>query len=221
MFYYWAMDFYSVNSIFFGRLRKGFLKDYPRLEKLKSNPMKFRQMLLAASIFLTACSTPKYTYHFDHYDYNSGKKTEQSAQGMVVEESPLKLTDEVLEVSSNPQPQVSNSIGSSTAITKTAVKAATEKYNALSRSERKEFRKELKKQITRFAKKPIKKDDGVDSVKKTKVFDTLSALALVFGVAGIVLIMLANVSNAFWIIGAISLGVGAFLFIKWVANGNG
>ena len=68
------MDFCLVNSVFFGRLKKSFLKDYPRLEKLKSNAMKFHQVLLSASVFLTACSSPKYVYHFDHYDYNSGKK---------------------------------------------------------------------------------------------------------------------------------------------------
>ena len=57
-------------------------------------------------------------------------------------------------------------------------------------------------------------------VQATQKFDTLVTLAIVFGVAGIVMLMLA-VSNAFWVAGAICLVVGAFFFVKWVANGNG
>jgi hypothetical protein len=91
----------------------------------------------------------------------------------------------------------------------------------MSKTERKEFRKGLKNEIKSFAKKEVRKDDGVASVKATQAFDALVSLAIIFGGAGIVLIMLANISNVFWIVGAISLVIGAVFFVKWVANGNG
>jgi Flp pilus assembly protein TadB len=95
-----------------------------------------------------------------------------------------------------------------------------EKYKAMSKQERKTFRKTLKKELLSYSKKPAK-TEGVESIKATKAFDTLAALAIVFGGAGIVMIMLAGVSNVFWVLGAISLVIGAFLFVRWVANGNG
>ncbi len=219
MLYYWDMGFYSDNSVFFGRLKKGCLKDYHRLEKLKSNAMKFHQLVIIAAIFLAACSPKKYVYHFDKYDYNVGKKTESPSQGIEVAESPLSINSETLVVSAASQP-VLGSVKHEAA-TKLEVKTLTEKVNAMSKAERKEFRKELKKELKVLIKKDVKKTESVDSIKRTKVFDTLAALALAFGVGGIVLITLANISNAFWIVGAIALAIGAFLFVKWVANGNG
>jgi hypothetical protein len=219
MLYYWGMDSCSDNSVFFGRLKKGCLKGYHRLEKLKSNAMKFHQLLIVAAIFLTACSSPKYAYHFDHYDYSIGKKSEVAGNTNTDVTSPLQINDDALIASvetksipaTNPQKTVNGEI----------VQSLSEKVKGMSKTERKEFRKELKKELKNLVKKDVKKTDNVDSVKRTKVFDTLSALAIAFGVGGIVLITLANISNAFWIIGAISLAIGAFFFVKWVANGNG
>ncbi len=180
--------------------------------------MKFHQMLIAAAVFLTACSSPKYVYHFDQYDYNAGRKT-QTPVTLEAEESPVLLPDDALVATTKSQPVLKNE-------TKPMVLPApntsvTEKVKAMSKTERKAFKKELKKDLKSLLKKDTKKGDSVDSEKRSKVFDTLVALSLVFGVAGMVLITLANISNAFWIVGAISLAIGAFLFVKWVANGNG
>jgi hypothetical protein len=219
MFYYWGMDSCSDNSVFFGRLKKGCLKDYRRLEKLKSNAMKFYQMLIVAAIFSTACSSPKYVYHFDTYDYKVGKPTEEPLPAFADEHSPLSIKNEVLVVSAEPQPVLTSN--SQKVEANQTARSVSEKVHAMSKTERKEFKKELKKELKSLVKRDVKKGDNVDSVNRTKVFDTLVALSIVFGVAGIVLITLANISNAFWIIGAISLAVGAVLFVKWVANGNG
>lgn len=180
--------------------------------------MKFHQMLLGAAIFLTACSSPKYVYHFDHYDYNSGKKVEESIKEIKVEESPLLIDQETAVASSSHEHIVTDS-ENKTAST-SAISAVAKKYKTMSKSERKEFRKELKKEIKNY-KKEVRNGEGVASVGATKVFDTIVALAIVFGGAGIVLIMLAGISNVFWVLGAISLVIGAFFFVKWVANGNG
>ena len=219
MLYYWGMGFCSDNSVFFGRLKKGCLKDYHPLEKLKSKAMKFHQLVIIAAIFLAACSPQKYVYHFDKYDYNIGKKTESPGQSIEVAESPLSIDREALVVSAASRPVLASE--KREVAIKPEIKTLREKVNAMSKGERKEFRKELKKELKALIKKDVKKTEGVDSIKKTKVFDTLSALALAFGVGGIVLITLANISNAFWIVGGIALAIGAFLFVKWVANGNG
>jgi hypothetical protein len=216
MLYCWDMDSCLVNSVSFGSLRKSFLKGYPRLEKPKSNAMKFHQVLLSAFVFLTACSSPKYVYHFDHYDYNSGKKLQAQGEEFLIEENPLTLDEKTLAVSSAVEPVV---IAKKRAVT---VSEVAEKFKTMSKREKKEFRKELRKELLNYSKKAVlKKNDGVDGVEATQKFDTLVTLAIVFGGAGIVLITLANISNAFWIVGAISLVIGAFFFVKWVANGNG
>ena len=214
MLYCWGMDFCLVNSVSFGLLKKKFSKGYPCLEKPKSNVMKFHQVLLSAFVFLTACSSPKYVYHFDHYDYNSGKKVDAHLKEMPVEENPLALDEKTLVVSSTAEPIV-------IAEKKEAiVKEVAAKFKTMSKQEKKEFRKELRKELVNYSKKNVlKKNDGVDGVQATQKFDTLVALAIAFGVAGIVMLMLAG--NAFWVAGGVCLVIGAFFFVKWVNNGNG
>ena len=217
MLYCWDMDSCLVNSVFFGPLKKKFLKGYPRLEKPKSNVMKFHQVLLSAFVFLTACSSPKYVYHFDHYDYNSGKKVDAHLKEMPVEENPLALDEKTLVVSSTAEPIA---IAEKKEAPYSSVKDVAAKFKTMSKQEKKEFRKELRRELVNYSKKNVlKKNDGVDGVQATQKFDTLVALAIAFGVAGIVMLMLAG--NAFWVAGAVCLVVGAFFFVKWVANGNG
>ena len=183
--------------------------------------MKFHQVLLGAIIFVTACSSPKYVYHFDHYDYNSGKKPEEATKKSEIE-SPLALNEKNLVVSSSPETVVLAEEKNASASTASGVKAVAEKVKMMSKQEKKEFRKELRRELVNYTKKESrKKTEGVESVGATQRFDTLVTLAILFGGAGIVLIMLANISNAFWVVGAISLVIGAFFFVKWVANGNG
>ena len=98
--------------------------------------------------------------------------------------------------------------------------AVVEKYKAMSRTEQKAFKKELKKEIKNYS-RTARNVEGVQSVKATKVFDTYSGLALLFGGAGVVMIMLAAVSNVFWVLGAIAFVIGAAFFVKWVSDGNG
>jgi hypothetical protein len=221
MSYYWDMDFYLVSSIFFGSSKKGFLRDYPFLKKLKSNVMKLR-LLIGAAVLITACSSPKYTYHFDHYDYNSGKKLTKET---LAETSPLLIDDQsVLSAASSHSvaPAVSQKTQTSGKKAKLSPEAISvvEKYKAMSKVEQKAFKKELKKEIKSHS-RAARNVEGVESVKATKAFDTYSALALLFGGAGVVMIMLAAVSNVFWVLGAIAFVIGAFFFVKWVSDGNG
>lgn len=179
--------------------------------------MKFLHLLAIVVIFLAGCSSPKYAYHFDRYDYNSGRKGETVIAETPIVSSPLVIThDDVMtaDLKSVPAPVAEN------APAQDDVKAARETYKAMSKDERKAFRKAVISEIKKV-RKDVKKSEGVESTKATQRFDTLSALAIIFGGAGIVLIMLANISNVFWVVGAISLAIGAFFFVKWVSEGNG
>ncbi len=206
------------NSVFFGLLKKGFLKDYPPSGKQKSNRMKFQKLILGMVTLLTACSSPKYAYHFDTYDYNSGKKASHSVEKNEMERSPLVINTETLVATTE---DVAIPAEENKPVVTPSVKEIREQYKAMSKNDRKEFRKALMREVKKQTSRKAAKEDGVDSIKATKQFDTLSALAIIFGGAGIVLIMFANISNVFWVVGAISLVVGAFFFVKWVANGNG
>ncbi|HKZ38330.1 MAG TPA: hypothetical protein VJ184_11805 [Chryseolinea sp.] len=181
--------------------------------------MKFHQMLFGAAILLTACSTPKYVYHFDHYDYSSGKNT---TSPIVENQAPLSLNSETLVASSDNKVGIIEDQDEKVRASPTTVEVLTKKYTSMSKADRKQFRGQLKKEIKSYVKlNEVRKKDNGASIKATKVFDTTVALALVFGVAGIVLIMLASSSNVLWVLGAIAVVIGAGLFIKWVSDGNG
>jgi hypothetical protein len=183
--------------------------------------MKFHQMLFGAAILLTACSSPKYAYHFDHYDYSSGKKTTEKLISPIVEEqAPLVINSESLVASSDNKVVPLKDKREERA--STTVEVLTKKYTLMSKTDRKQFRRQLKKEIKSYVKlDEVRKKDNGASIKATKAFDTTVGLALVFGVAGIVLIMLAGTSNVFWVLGAIAVVIGAGLFVKWVSDGNG
>ncbi len=71
----------------------------------------------------------------------------------------------------------------------------------MSKQEKKVFRKELRRELVNYSKKNVlKKNDGVDGVQATQKFDTLVALAIAFGVAGIVMIMLADAMLFGWLV---------------------
>ena len=185
--------------------------------------MKFHQMLFGAAILLTACSSPKYVYHFDHYDYSSGKKTTEKLTSPIVEDlAPLSLNSETLVASSNNKVVIIEDQDEVVKVSPTTVEVLTKKYTSMSKADRKQFRGQLKKEIKSYVKlNEVRKKDNGASIKATKAFDTTVGLALVFGVAGIVLIMLAGTSNVFWVLGAIAVVIGAGLFVKWVSDGNG
>jgi hypothetical protein len=177
--------------------------------------MKFQQILLGAVVVLfTACSTPKYAYHFDHYDYNSGGKVKVET---IDAESPLKIQAETVIATTD------NIVvyDVKKEVAEENIKSLASRYKTMSKEQKKEFRKELKKDLKELVKKEKQTTKAVESIEATKAFDTMLALAIVFGAAGIVFTVLASVSNIFWILGAVAIVIGAYFFIQWVNNGNG
>lgn len=182
--------------------------------------MKKYLLLLASVLLLAACSSPKYAYYFDHYDYNSGKKTVETpgiqvAQTTIAtpEMSVLQLDREAVTASAESRIKVVESVP--VMVKEKAL--LQEKYASLSRTEKKEFRKELKSEVKRII-KAKKSGESIASIASSMQMEQDLKLALIFGIVGIVLTALGGVNSIFWILGTISLVVAIVFLIKWIAE---
>src|SRR5262249_25972471 len=120
-------------------------------------------------LLLAACASPKYTYYFDHYDYNSGRKKaalEQTAsnttvnpEAIRVEASRVAIDEETLTASAD-ENAATVAPAKKTEITAADKEAIAKKYKAMSKEERKEFRKEIKSQIKNYIKAKKSGDKG-------------------------------------------------------------
>lgn len=171
--------------------------------------------LIAGALIFTACSSPKYSYYFDHYDYNSGKKavalkTEIPNAG--VAQSPLTITPEMMSASTAPDPIITKEVTPSKDI-ESAKKELVEKWSNMTKTEKKEFKQELKKYV-----KSIKQKDSGESVHAAKVWDHDLKMATIFGIVGAVLTSLYFASPVFYILGIAALVVAIVFLIKWLSR---
>lgn len=177
--------------------------------------MKQILLVIAAAIVFASCSSPKYAYNFDHYDYNSGKKqafakqTEQVTPTPQETESPLLIKEESLVASTAPTAPVETK----RTLTDADKKAIAEKVASMSTAERKELKKTLKAEV-----KKMKKGENGASVEASKVMDHDLKLAAIFGAVGLVLVILGGVSTVFWVLGVISFVIGIVFFIQWLSR---
>lgn len=181
---------------------------------------------LAGMLLFAACSTPKYAYYFDHYDYNSGKKAalaEKTIPDNNVEAATnSQLTDESLLVIQKETLTASAEMNVVAAPEKVAPKPSsnpltiTKKYKEMTKSEKKEFRKALMTEIKNY--KKIKKSGKGDIAHDTKVMDHDLKLAIIFGAIALTLSFFGGVNSVFWVISVISLVVGVVFFVKWITE---
>jgi hypothetical protein len=177
------------------------------------------QLVLVCAILLTAaCSSPKYTYNFDRYNYNSGKKQQQSvAQTKPAEEvSPLAIEEQTLTASTETTP-VALSENNAPVNEAEAQVAFEKKYKTMSKAEKKEFRKELVKEMKSYA-KAVKKGETVKTTNNTKAMDHDLKLGIIFGAVGFTLVVLGGINTVFWVLGVISLVIGVVFFINWLVR---
>lgn len=172
-----------------------------------------------AVIILASCAAPKYSYHFDTYDYNSGRKT---ASVVAQEDSPLTINHESVSASAVVEPAVD--AGASrirVKPTEVSVSEAREelakKYSEMSKSERRQFRKEVKEQIKSYS-QSIKDGDGVKAAAEMTAMDNDLKLAIIFGAVGLTLSLFGGINEAFWILGVISIVVGVVFLVKWLVR---
>jgi ribosomal protein S20 len=168
---------------------------------------------------LASCSAPKYAYHFDHYDYNSGKNksavaaTQTPAESQVIAEaSPLAIQEETLVATADEKAVVVAEPSTALAAQK---EAAMKKYGAMSKAERKAFRKEAKTQVKAYI-KAVKSGDKEQVAKAAQRMDHDLKLAAIFGAVGIVSLLIGG--DVFWVIGGIALIIGVVFFVMWLTR---
>lgn len=188
--------------------------------------MKQYLLLIISVLFLAACSSPKYAYYFDHYDYNSGKKdvltptTELSGAVLPAPSlSPLSLDEKAVTASAESRirpverfetaPMAKDMSGEQALLAK--------KYSSLTREEKKEFRKEVKS-IVKEAIKAKKEGKSIESIAEVHAMDHDLKMALIFTVVAIVLGAFWGANTVFGVLSLISLVVAIVFFIQWVAR---
>jgi preprotein translocase subunit SecF len=171
--------------------------------------MKKYILLLASIAMLVACSSPKYTYNFDYYDYNSGKKKKMAQEVSVVEIPEVKslvTVDEGTLVASARETEVYIA-KHAPVISK---EEAVARINSMSKEEKRELKREVKKIV-----KEGKKENTVKG-NATKALENDVKLAAIFGTVGIVLLIIGG--DVLYVLGAIGLLVGLYFFIRWLIH---
>lgn len=170
--------------------------------------MKRTLLFLTAVAFFASCSTPKYSYNFDHYNYNSGKKKATTAPELSLSDGPQTIQPELLTASSSVEMATTQTTTPSFEKSTPSKKA----YSQLTKSERADVKnsvKEIKKAI-KAEKKSVKAEAS------TNRMDNDLKLAAIFGAVGIVALIISG--NVFYIIGGIALIIGVVFFVKWLIN---
>jgi len=174
---------------------------------------------------LASCSAPKYSYYFDHYDYNSGKKKANAEKALLAttasapEAEKSKLTESPLILEENTVVASTENVVATPSVAVPVVDKASvgKKYTDMTRAEKKEFRKEVKTAIKEYAKAKRSGDHGA-AVAATKAMDYNLKMAIIFGAVALTLSFFGGVNSVFWIISVVTLVIGVVFFIKWIAE---
>ncbi|HEY0770159.1 MAG TPA: hypothetical protein VGD31_07470, partial [Sphingobacteriaceae bacterium] len=140
----------------------------------------------------------------------------------VTEISPIAIAPADLSADASPAPAVNRNDAPET-VTPVAVSPAeaketfAKKYSEMSKSERREFRREVKEQIKSYS-QSVREGDGVKAANEMNAMDNDLKLAIIFGAVGLTLTLFGGINEAFWILGVISIVVGVVFLIKWLVR---
>jgi hypothetical protein len=188
--------------------------------------MKKYLLLIASVLLLAACSSPKYAYYFDHYDYNSGKKKVATpdtrlAQTMLPapEMSPLQINQDA--ATGSAETRIKNVENIPVVVEQKSLaeqKALLEKkYSSLTKTEKKEFRKELKSEVKKII-KAKKNGESISSITAKMQMDSDLKMALIFGIVAIVLSAFGGANAIFWILGTVAAVIALVFLIIWIGK---
>ncbi len=177
---------------------------------------------MVSLLLLAACSPPKYAYYFDHYDYNSGKKktaTEKELLSQTIlttpETSPFKINQEA--VTASAARRITNTENVKVTATATSKALFEKKYSAMTKAEKKDFRKELKSEIRKIIKEK-KSKESITAIAANKAMDSDLKMALIFGIVAIVLSAFGGANSIFWILGTVAAVVALVYLIIWISK---
>ena len=176
---------------------------------------KLNYAIVLLAVVLASCSSPKYTYHFDHYNYN-GEKAKKGSDHTV---ETIQQTD-VFPAPINEQSLLA--LNSETGVASNDIPIAyhenkgiheTTATPAMTRAEKRELRKEAVKSIKEYA-KAVKAGDTDKADKMAKAMDADLRWAAIFGAVGIVSLIIGG--DVFWIIGAAALIVATVFLVRYL-----
>ncbi|HEX6892368.1 MAG TPA: hypothetical protein VF141_16790, partial [Chryseolinea sp.] len=162
--------------------------------------------IVGMMLFLASCSSPRYSYNFDYYDYNSGRKelpnTHLNERLLATNAQPLKLNKNELVANADlaEKKYLQNHVSDD-------IHASGKTYQDLSKADRKKLRGGLKDYVKNYSKE-LKSGDEVAGVGATKQLDDDLKLAIIFGAIGITFAILGGINTVFWVIGVVGLIVG-------------
>jgi hypothetical protein len=171
------------------------------------NTMK-KYISLLTVILLVSCSAPKYTYHFDHYDYSSKKNQVTVAQNNEPAQ-PFTTVDQTTLVASTDDTHVY--MTETVAASVDANEKMVEKIKTFSKEEKRKLKKVIKNYV-----KETKKNPSVETGNAAKALENDVKLAAIFGSAGIVLLIIGG--EVLYVLGAIALLIGLYFFIRWLIH---
>ena len=178
--------------------------------------MKHLVTLVVSVVVLASCSAPKYSYNFDYYDYNSGRKKAEAEKLVAQVEAPHTIAEQASPLLVTEENVVASAAEKAPApVAKPAASPFAKKYSDMSKSEKKELRKAVKTEIKNYLKN--KKGDGPIS-NETKALDYNLKMAIIFGAVALTLSFFGGVNSVFWIASVVALVIGVVFFIKWIAE---
>lgn len=201
MFSYCYMGHCLVNFGSFGNLKSVFLIGL--LVSLNLNKTKNMKKIigLLALAFFGSCSAPKY---YSNFNRPAHRLDGQSVVAKAEEPTPPPVASTMqIEASLNAAPTIFTE------------KEATQKnYQQLSKTEKVQVRKMLKREIKNVVK--IQKREQTANSAKASGIDHDLKLAAIFGAVGVVALILGSAGQAFTILGGIALLIGVIFFVKWI-----
>lgn len=181
-----------------------------------------KMFLLVLPALLCACSSPRYAYHFDHYDYSEGRKPEvamrsendksvapQSTENDLLADASKRI---ILEEPARIMEPPSGDIGAKT-YAKKSDDRKIESLSKFSRKERREFIRELKSAIRESKKNTYNTDIAPDEINE---MDKDLKFAIIFGAVGLTLSLFTGVNAVFGVLGIIAIVVGVVFLVRWL-----
>jgi hypothetical protein len=179
-----------------------------------------RILLLVLPALLCACSSPRYTYNFDRYDYSEGRGKPQIVQQEENKPDDIHLSESALMADASKRivlderrtPQSPSIVIDAETYAKKPESRNIESLSKFSRKERREFIRELKDAI-RDSKMNTHQAAAPDEVN---VMDKDLKMAIIFGAVGLTLSLFTGVNAAFGVLGVVAIVVGVVFLVRWL-----
>lgn len=168
--------------------------------------MKQSVPYLIGIVLLASCSAPKMAYKFDYHDYNAGARAKEIRKEVASNPGPVAADQNELVASAKEESIIVTDENQPAVVTNEV--QASRSFNDLSKSERRELKKQIKHELKKA------KKDNIQNTQSPKGLDQDLKLAAIFGAVGIVGLIIGG--NVFYIIGGLALIIGVVFFVKWL-----